>query len=174
MRHTKTCTITSSNNCSFLRLWLAQILQLFLHNQLALTRFGRSLRYPEQWRQQYKVIPRKRPATESPGKSLRCFCRAWQNGETFHIFREEEIAEPLSKNTARIQLDGWHQLFKEYLPNYRKIPLYATPQLSRNTGANEDRHLKCTSIELGIFSLFEGFFWGIILKEQWNDYWIRS
>ena len=70
----------------------------------------------------------------------------------------DEIAEPLSKNTARIQLDGWHLLFKEYLPDYWSIPLYTTPKLSRNTGANEDRHLKCTSIELSIFSLFEGFF----------------
>ena len=61
------------------------------------------------------------------------------------MFREEELAKPLSNNTARIQLDGWHQLFKEYLPDFWNIPLYTTPQLSRNTGANEDRHLKCTS-----------------------------
>ena len=75
-----------------------------------------------------------------------------------NIFSEEGIAEPLSKNTARIQLDGWHLLFKEYLPDYWNIPLYTTSKLSRNTGANEDRHLKCRSIKLSIFSLFEGFF----------------
>ena len=122
-------------------------------------RFGRSLRYPEQWRQQYKVIPRKGPATEKSWEEFAFFfCRAVQNGGTFHIFREEDIAEPVSNNTARIQLDGWHLLFKEYLPDYWNIPLYTTPKLSRNTGANEDRLLKSTSIELSIFSLFEGFF----------------
>ena len=50
---------------------------------------------------------------------LPCFGSAVQNEGTFHTFRLE-IGELLPKNTARtakIQLEGQHQIFGEYLQN---------------------------------------------------------
>jgi len=49
---------------------------------------------------------------------LRCFGGAVRNGGTSHTFRTEETAELLPKNVARkakIQIDGRHLLFGEYL-----------------------------------------------------------
>ena len=52
---------------------LAQILRLILHNQLALTKFGRRLRYME------NEVNREVLTTK-----LRCFGGALENGRTFH------------------------------------------------------------------------------------------
>ena len=58
---------------------------------------------------------------ENLGTSLSCFGSDNKNGETFHMFHQEEIGELLSKNrarTARRQLEGRHLLLGEYLDIY--------------------------------------------------------
>ena len=57
----------------FLNFLLAQIVRLILHNQLALTKFGRRLRYIE------NEVNREVLTT-----MLRCFGGALENGRTFH------------------------------------------------------------------------------------------
>ena len=62
----------------FLLFWLAKIPRLILHNQLALTKFRRHLRYPVKWRQKYRLPPTKGTATEKLRgqdcvKSVCCF-----------------------------------------------------------------------------------------------------
>ena len=57
----------------FLNFLLAQIVRLILHNQLALTKFGRRLRYME------SEVNREALTTK-----LRCFGGAVENGRTFH------------------------------------------------------------------------------------------
>ena len=54
----------------------------------------------------------------SPGTRLRCFGGAVRYGGTSHTFRAEETVELLPENVprkARIQIDGRHLLFGEYL-----------------------------------------------------------
>ena len=51
---------------------------------------------------------------------LRYFGRARQNNKTFYSFLEGVKVEVMPKNiarTARIQVDGLHLLFREYLQN---------------------------------------------------------
>ena len=60
---------------------------------------------------------------ETKWSRLPCFGSAVQNGGTFHTFRQE-IGELLPKNTARtakIQLEGQHQIFGEYLQNWTSL-----------------------------------------------------
>ena len=72
----KRCQTINRNNYSFkifLSFLLAQILRLILHNQLALTKFGRRLCYME------SEVNREALTTK-----LRCFGGAVENGRTFH------------------------------------------------------------------------------------------
>ena len=45
---------------------ITQMPRLLLENQLAMIEFGRRLRYPVKWRQQYRISPEKGTATERP------------------------------------------------------------------------------------------------------------
>ena len=68
------------------------------HNQQALTKFGRSLRYPIKWRQSYRINARKKDGDRE--------ALGTRYGRKYQTFCEEGIAKLLPKNiarTARIQ-----------------------------------------------------------------------
>ena len=81
------------------------------HNQLLLTKFGRSLRYMKSDVNSTAWLPENWTVNlEDLGTRL-----SLQKDRTFNSFREEETGELLAKNvvrTARIQLDGWNLLFE--------------------------------------------------------------
>ena len=105
----------------FLLFRLAQIPQLILLNQLALSKFGRRLRHLVNDVNSIAEMREKWTVNEKTCiTGLRYFGRARQNGKTFYSFLEEVKVEVMPKNiarTARIQVDGWHLLFRKYLQN---------------------------------------------------------
>ena len=81
-----------------------------------------------------------------PRTRLRCFGGAVRNGGTSHTFRAEETAELLPKNLARkarIQIDGRHLLFGEYL--LRRTKHLLSSELAEKQ-ANEVRNLTPTEV----------------------------
>ena len=135
----QTCPVPPAPHCPiivysfkiFLLFWLAKIPQLILHNQLALTKFRRHLRYPVKWRQKYRLPPTKGTATEKLRgqdcvKSV-CFfffgLRVLEHdGNTF--LRRKKKQTLLPKNMARkvkIQLSWWQLLFRLNIPSYREF-----------------------------------------------------
>ena len=94
----------------FLRFRLAQIPQLILLNQLALSKFGRRLRHLVNDVNSIAEMREKWTVNEKTCiTGLRYFGRARQNGKTFYSFLEEVKVEVMPKNiarTARVQVDG--------------------------------------------------------------------
>ena len=81
---------------------IGSIPRLVFHNQQALTKFGRSLRYPINWRQYYGINARKKDGDRE--------ALGTQYGGKYHTFCEEGIAKLLpkkhcknSKNTTQLK-----------------------------------------------------------------------
>lgn len=82
------------------------------HKLVSLEKFGEKY-----FRKKTEIVQNNRQEKErqmrSPGDEHKFFCKAVQNGGTFHTFREEEITELLPKNIARAanpngQVDSFH------------------------------------------------------------------
>ena len=106
----------------FLHFWLANSTRIIHHNQLLLTKFGRTLQLINRWRQKCSTMQVNAPLTE------KIWGRGWvvlvvktkmaeQSAEHFIRF------ELLSKNIARRQLDRQHLVFGVYLQTWTALYL---------------------------------------------------
>ena len=110
--------------------WMTKMPDIFHHNQLLKTKFRRIL---QMWKMTTKVQQRWQIIEQLTEKTWGWdwFFLPWvQNGETFHLFHEEEIGKLLVKNIARTagrKLNGTHLLFGEYLHYWTTLNLLNLP-----------------------------------------------